>query len=178
MSEFAYIYNPNMMHDAIIAPLVGIMGCKKYLELGIYDGFNISRVHKYCDDCVGVDISDKRNGKGKYKFIQSTTEDFFKSNKETFDVIFIDADHSFESVKKDFINSLKILNKFGIILLHDTDPMEKKYLDPGYCGDSYKMIDWLDENYDDLEVITLPATQAGLTMIKRKKDRRTLSYED
>ena len=56
--------------------------------------------------------------------------------------------------------------------------MEKKYLDPGYCGDSYKMIDWLNENYTDLEVITLPVTQAGLTMIKRKKDRRTLSYED
>ena len=103
MSKFAYLYDPNRMHDTLIAPLVAIMGCKKYLELGIYDGFNIARVHKHCDYCVGVDISDKRSGKGEYKFIQSTTDEFFKNNEETFDVIFIDADHSFEAVKKDFI---------------------------------------------------------------------------
>jgi len=175
MSTFANLYNPSMMHDYLIEPLVKMMGCEKYLELGIYDGFNINKVKKHCKYCVGVDNKDVRRFHD-YEFILSTTDAFFENNTETFDMIFIDADHNFESVKKDFINSLKILNKFGIILLHDTDPMLAMYLDPGYCGDSYKIIDWIMDIYTDLNVLTLPITQAGLTIVNRKNDRRVLKF--
>jgi hypothetical protein len=164
-----------MMHDHFIISIVKMMGCSKYLELGIYDGYNISQVKNYCDYCLGVDIVDYRRFHN-FEFRLSTTDDFFKNNTEFFDIIFIDADHNFEAVKKDFINSLNILNKFGIIMLHDTDPMSEFYLDPGQCNDSYKMIDWLQENYKGLNVMTIPITQAGLTLINRKKDRRVLEF--
>ena len=176
MSDFGYINDSGMRHTELISSIVKLMGCTKYLELGIYDGDNISKVRRYCQFCVGVDFMDKRKVSSGYEFILSTTDDFFKNNIETFDIIFIDADHSFKSVKKDFINSLKILNKFGIILLHDTDPISEKYLDSGYCNDSYKMIEWLEENYPEFNVITLPITEAGLTIINRKIDRRVLNY--
>ena len=176
MDKFAYFNSDTVRHTELISSLVKLMGCTKYLELGIYDGDNISKVRRYCQYCVGVDLVDKRTVRSGYEFILSTTDDFFKNNKETFDIIFIDADHSFNSVKKDFVNSLKILNKFGIILLHDTDPITKKYLDPGYCNDSYKMIEWLEENYSDFNIITLPITEAGLTIINRKDDRRVLNF--
>lgn len=175
MGDFAYLYDPNFMHDNIIAQIVKLTGCKKYLELGIYDGYNISRIKPHCPYCVGVDIKDVRNT-FNYNFILSSTDDFFKNNTDIFDIIFIDADHSFESAKKDFNNSLKILNKFGIIILHDTDPMTEFYAQPGYCGDSYKIINWIIENHPDLNVITLPVTQAGLTIVNRKKDRRVFEY--
>ena len=84
------------------------------------------------------------------------------------DIIFIDADHNYTSVVKDFENSLKILNKLGIIFLHDTDPMIKKYVDPGYCGDSYKIIDYITNNHPELNIITLPVTIAGLSIVMRE----------
>ena len=77
----------------------------------------------------------------------------------------------FQQVKIDFDNSVKVLNKFGIVFLHDTDPVDKKYIDPGYCGDSYKMADYL-YSLDIYEVLTLPISEAGLTMVKRKSDKR------
>lgn len=175
MKNFAHLYIESMMHDNLIVQIVKMMGCNKYLELGIYDGFTISKVKSVCDYCVGVDVKDLRRFHN-FEFRLSTTDDFFKNNKEIFDIIFIDADHNFESVKKDFINSLSILNKFGLILLHDTDPMTEFYCQPGYCGDSYKMIDWIPANYPDLNVIALPITQAGLTIVNRKNDRRVLDY--
>jgi predicted O-methyltransferase YrrM len=96
--------------------------------------------------------------------------------KEKVDIIFIDADHSFESVKNDFESSLKILNEFGIIILHDTDPISEKYLDKGYCGDSYKMIDWLKTEHPEMDVLTLPVSEAGFTIIKRSNDRRVNKF--
>lgn len=175
--KFAYSWfkNPLDRHTSIITQMVKLLNCKKYLELGIYDGKNIHAVGIHCDDCTGVDIVDNT----KYavnKFILNSTDGFFKENKEKFDVIFIDADHNFESVKIDFINSLDVLNEFGVIIIHDTDPICVEYNHPGFCGDSYKIIDWIDETYSDLNMITLPITEAGLTIVNRKNDRRVNKY--
>lgn len=53
------------------------------------------------------------------KFFNSTTDEFFIKNRDTYDCIFIDADHSYEGVRKDYENSIKILNKNGVIIFHD-----------------------------------------------------------
>lgn len=171
MSELGYYHNSK--HIDIIFQIVKLMGCNKYLELGIWNGSNISEIHKVCEYCVGVDILDCREF-FDYIYRQTTTDDFFAQNTEMFDIIFIDADHNFEAVKKDFANSLKVLNKLGIILIHDTDPFDEAYSRPGLCGDSYKIIDWIAENYDGLNVLTLPITEAGLTIVNRKNERRWL----
>lgn len=57
-------------------------------------------------------------------FINSTTNAYFnhlagKVPRETFDCIFIDADHSYQGAKKDYDNALKHINKGGIIIFHD-----------------------------------------------------------
>lgn len=104
------------------------------------------------------------------------TEQFFKENEETFDVIFIDADHSFDAVKYDFEQCLKILNKSGLIFLHDTDPITKKYTQPGYCNDCYKIINYLKEFHSELNFINLPITEAGLTIVQRKDESRVSNY--
>ena len=158
-------------HSNFIAELVKQINCKTYLELGIYDGITLSLVQPFVPRIISVDTKDVRKWRiGEFHL--ETTDSFFEHFDEKVDVIFIDADHSFESVKKDFINSIRLLNEFGMIILHDTDPISEMYLDPGYCGDSYKMDKWLRENYTDLDVMTLPLTQAGLTIIKRKNDKR------
>jgi hypothetical protein len=169
--NFAYnetIYTP------LIAKVVELTSCKVYLELGISEGLNMNEIRKYCDRCIGVDVLDIRKHIEGYEFILKSTDEFFKNFHEKVDIIFIDADHNFESVKKDFINSLNCLSEHGIIFLHDTDPTQKLFLHPGYCGDSYKMIDWIKNNYPELDYITLPLTIAGLTIVNRNKDRRVL----
>lgn len=173
MKRYGYLFEsyPNNEHDYIIRQIVRLTGCNKYLELGIKDGYHIDQIHNVCEYCVGVDIIDQRKYRN-FNFYHGTTDQFFETNTETFDIIFIDADHSFESVKKDFINSLKVLNKFGIILIHDTDPISDFYKQPIACGDSYKMVDWIEQNYPELKFVTLPITEAGLTIVNRKYDRR------
>jgi hypothetical protein len=162
-------------HSHFIAELVKQINCKTYLELGIYDGITLSLVQPFVDRIISVDIKDVR----RYRigeFHLETTDSFFEHFNEKVDVVFIDADHNFESVKKDFINSINLLSEFGMIILHDTDPESEMYLDPGYCGDSYKMDKWVRENYTDLDIMTLPLTQAGLTIIKRKGDKRVNKF--
>jgi hypothetical protein len=162
-------------HSDLIAEIVKQLDCSTYLELGVYDGSTISRVRNYVDRIISVDIKDIRTEQiGEFHL--KTTDEFFKDFNEMVDVIFIDADHNFESVKKDFINSIEILNEFGVIILHDTDPMEEWLLEPTYCSDSYKIDEWIRENYKDFDIMTLPITQAGLTLVKRKKDKRVNKF--
>jgi aromatic ring-cleaving dioxygenase len=47
-------------------------------------------------------------------------------------------------------------------------------LQPEFCDEGYKIIDWIRENYKDLDVMVLPIDEPGLTLIKRKADRRIL----
>ena len=173
MDRFAY---GTEHHSDLIVQLVKSINCKTYLELGIYDGSTLTRVSQFVPRVIGVDITDLRINKNVGEFHLSTTHDFLQNFNEMVDIIFIDADHSFKSVKEDFKNSLKLLNEFGVIILHDTDPISEKYLDKGYCGDSYQMIDWVKKEYPEMDIVTLPVSEAGLTIIKRSNDRRVNKF--
>jgi hypothetical protein len=162
-------------HSDLVAEVVKQLNCSTYLELGVYDGATLSKVNGFVDRLISVDIKDLRKQKiGEFHLM--TTDTFFETFTDKVDVVFIDADHNFESVKKDFKNSINLLNPLGMIILHDTDPIEEKYLDFGYCGDSYKMNSWIRKNYPELDVMTLPITEAGLTLVKRRDDNRVNNY--
>jgi hypothetical protein len=162
-------------HKDIILSIVRTTNCISYLELGIFIGHTFNEVCRYVPNAIGVDLYDVRYDKSVGKVICMATDDYFKQNNQTFDIIFIDADHKYESVVKDLENSLKVLNKHGIIFLHDTDPMSHEYTVPSHCGDSYKIINYLYEKHPELDVVTLPVTEAGLTIVKRKNETRVSS---
>ena len=69
----------------------------------------------------------KKNVKADVKFYNIDSALYFKYNKgfykDTFDVIFIDGDHSYEGVKADFEESIKILNPNGKIVFHDINSL-------------------------------------------------------
>lgn len=174
-NRFAYNYNVIELHRTLVSKIVELTGCETYLELGVFRGANITEVSKYCKRCIGVDTVNNLGYIG-FEFHQKTTDEFFKTFNDTVDIIFIDADHHFEQVKKDFENSLKCLNRHGIIFLHDTDPYEESYLDQSRCGDSYKMHDWIKENHPELDLVTLPIGAAGITIVTKNKDRRVLNF--
>ena len=51
-----------------------------------------------------------------------TSDEFFKINKDKFDIVFIDGLHISDQVILDIENSLKILNPRGTIIMHDCLP--------------------------------------------------------
>jgi hypothetical protein len=173
MDKFAYGVE---VHTDMVVQIVKSVNCKQYLELGVYDGSTLERVSSVVPRVIGVDIVDFRKNKNIGEFHQTTTQNFLNNFNEIVDVIFIDADHSFEAVKLDFKNSLKNLNEFGIIILHDTDPISERYTALDHCGDSYKIIDWIKSEYSEMDVFTFPISEAGLTVVKRSNDRRVNKF--
>ena len=127
--------NLQMHHSDFIVDLVKIYNPKVYLELGLYDGETFFKVTPLVTKAIGVDIKQHPNLKTKnysnMAICICTTDYYFEQYSATYDMIFIDADHCYNSVKTDFHNSIRHLNKGGIIILHDTDPSEVKYLDKG-----------------------------------------------
>tara|TARA_B110000967_G_C18817999_1_gene527153 strand:+ start:142 stop:819 length:678 start_codon:yes stop_codon:yes gene_type:complete len=109
--------------------------------------------------------------------IRGTSDDFFKKNQKTFDLVFIDGLHEYSQVKKDILNSLKFLNKDGIILVHDCLPdCSSKQAVPRYRmtwnGDVWKAIVDLRTN-TQIEIFTCEMDQ-GIAIIQNKKNTAIL----
>jgi len=163
-------------YSILIQSIVKLTNCRRYLELGVANGSNIHMIRDHVETCVGVDLSTELVDRDRIDFRQMTTDDFFDINQENFDIIFIDANHNWINVRRDFENSLKILNEFGIIILHDTDPVALFMLHPGYCSDSYHINDYIYSNHPELDMVNLPICDMGLTIVKRKKDKRISKF--
>ena len=113
----------------------------KYLEIGSYEGNssifvakNFKEAHIYCvDNWKGTDeynddLSFSKIEKNfdfiilKFKNVKkfkSSSNYFFKKNKTSFDVIYIDGYHFGPQVYKDCVNAWKILKKNGIMICDD-----------------------------------------------------------
>jgi hypothetical protein len=114
------------------------LGFKSYLEIGL--GFRPpleTYKHIKCEKKVGVDPHDIFANSSK-EFFNMKSDEFFSHNTEMFDMIFIDGDHSEESVLKDISNSVKFLQKNGVIVLHDTGPIEFSQTASTASGTAYK----------------------------------------
>ena len=85
------------------------------MEIGCFEDETFNKIN--IDKKVGVDPNSGGN-------VRLTSDNFFKINKDRFDIIFIDGLHAFDQVKKDITNSLSILNKDGVLLLHDCLPQK------------------------------------------------------
>lgn len=126
-----------------------------YLELGVFNNKNFNQIR--CNNKFSVDV----NGNAMFT---GTTDDYFAqlSNDKIFDIIFIDANHDYEYVLRDYNNSVDRATKW--ILIHDMIPPSKKYTQSKFCSDSYKLLYYfLTET--DLEVYPMN-NNFGLTLIK------------
>jgi len=120
--------------------------------------------------------------------LKTTTEkayyEYFIKRDIKIDMLWIDADHSFEGVKKDFDLYSQIISDNGIIIVHDTD---KNYMDNFIESENHEPYDlsgpseWLrrftiGHKYDDYEVLNLfnygiekdfPSS-TGITIVRKK----------
>ncbi len=98
----------------LINYLIKTKNYKSYLEIGCRSNRNYDRIKA----TVKVGIDPKSGGT-----IRKTSDDFFRENDQTFDLIFIDGLHHSQQATKDVDNSLKCLNPGGAIVLHDCNPL-------------------------------------------------------
>jgi len=104
-------------------------------------------------------------------FIMSSDE-FFKTAElpEPVALAFIDGDHVYEQVRKDFVNALSVLSPKGYIFLHDTAPPNEEWVGETRCGTVYKLRRELEKD-KDFQIFTFldSAWSVGLSMIQRHK---------
>jgi len=124
----------------------------------------------------------------RVQVLKTTTEkayyEYFIKRDMKIDMLWIDADHSYEGIKKDFDLYSKIMSENGIIMIHDTD---KKYVDNFIESENHEPYDlsgpseWLrrftiGHKYDDYEVLNLfnygikkdfPSS-TGVTILRKK----------
>lgn len=135
---------------------------KSYLEIGCYDNacFDVIKVnHK-----IGIDP--ERGGT-----IRVSSDDFFKENKEKFDLIFIDGLHTTEQVSRDIENSLMFLNEGGTIVCHDMNPLSKltqmiPRINNEWNGDGWRSWVNLKATRDDLSMFVID-TDYGVGIIRK-----------
>lgn len=101
-----------------------------------------------------------------------TSDGFFKEIKfEKLGLIFIDGEHKYDYVKRDFDNAFNLLEDNGYIFLHDTSPPEESFVLNEYCSDAYKIREYLSSR-DDVDVFTfnkMIAMNVGLTMCRKRE---------
>lgn len=162
---------------------------KNYLEIGCFRNENFNKIN--VENKVSVDPDP-----GAHATYQMTSDEFFANNKDTFDIVFIDGLHEHNQVYKDIVNSLKVLNKDGMIIMHDcmpkTEEMQKwdnkSHQDEEWCGDTWKayvqaLADYpmynvvcVTEDYGCGIIDTCDSSDSAVSAIE--VDMNTLDYQD
>ena len=143
----------------------------RYLELGIHKAKCFNVIAPFFKRAIGVDINNKWANyitPGEKIFFTSSTDNFFSNLYDgiQFDLTFIDANHNFPFVQRDFTNSYQTAKENSLIIMHDTYPPNIERF--GSCKDAYKVAYWIKENYSYFhgELVTLPF-YFGLTIFRK-----------
>lgn len=143
---------------------------ERYLELGVRDGATLKRVQKHSKECHGVDICFlNKQFDSNVTLYEMTTDQFFSQfdSYKTFDMVFIDADHSKEQVYIDFINVKDRVIEDGFIFFHDTYPYSDLMVHSSHSGDCYLALKKIKQEFHkEWEILTLPFNP-GVTMMKK-----------
>ena len=155
----------------IIQDIIDFKKYNSYLEIGCDRNQSFSNIK--IEKRVGVDPVEG----GTHKM---TSDHFFSINKDNFDIIFIDGLHEYSQVMKDIKNSLKFLNKDGIILLHDCLPRTiwnqiTPRLNSDWNGDVWKSIVHC-RTLENIDTYTFIADR-GIGLIFPRKNKNLVKFE-
>ena len=175
----------------IINLLIKKNNFKTYLEIGLDNPyFNFTKIN--CELKHSVDPFFKKDHQGydigvekfeeafKYLTHKMTSDDFFKTSTDKYDIIFVDGLHIERQAGKDIINGLKHLNKGGYIVVHDCLPYSyESQVVPriigGWNGDVWKCIPELGKQFIEFEVVDC---DQGCGIIKYTPDWEYLHYPE
>jgi predicted O-methyltransferase YrrM len=152
-----------------MANLIKMAQYKTTLEIGVFEGETAQHLIKALPkggQYVGIDINDYRTpatklymqegGKSIDFVLGNSLEELTKLPKAHFDLIFIDADHSFEHVLQEFKLAETLVSEDGVIILHDTIHLEGPRMLVEYA------------TYYKYKSVTLNTTEGrGISILKR-----------
>ena len=162
-----------MFRYDIINALIEKHDYKSYLEIGVRRAGSMFENVKI-GQRTGVDPDPKAQADHCM-----TSDAFFAENDKTFDIVFIDGNHTGDQVKVDIKNSLHWLAPNGVIVLHDMNPptmfhaREVYEVDgrfPSWNGSSWKGYAWARVNRPDLNMCVVD-TDWGVGIIHRGNQR-------
>ncbi len=113
--------DPLTWHVGFIVALAAVMRPAVYVELGVHKAQLFNQVIPYAGEMIGVDV-DQRCGAYIQKapttrFWCGTTESFAAHLRDVpmeIDMLFIDADHSWRSVVRDFRDYFPFVREHGL----------------------------------------------------------------
>ena len=154
----------------IINSFIQKYGYKSYLEIGCQYDQTFKKIN--VERKVGVDPEVGGT-------MKMTSDEYFAQNSEKFDIIFIDGLHHSEQVLKDIDNSLKILNKGGVIVVHDLLPTNLEMqlvprITKAWTGDVWKAWVNLRMNKGNLNMVCID-TDMGCGIIRRGKQAKLVT---
>ena len=166
-----YNWSKYPSRSEIIQKIIYNKKYKNYLEIGCDRDENFSKIK--IENKTGVDPLQGGT-------LRMTSDNFFIKNNKNFDLIFLDGLHTYEQTIKDINNSLKILNKDGVIIIHDCLP--KKIWNQivpriygHWNGDVWKAIVH-SRTYSSADTYTCIADH-GLGIIFKRKNRNQLDLK-
>ncbi len=193
-----------MDRSEVIQYLVDKKKYKRYVEIGVFNGevfFKTKARYKYAVDPAFRFVKEtkykmmlKNLSNINSKYFTKTSDNFFREDaprlftKEKIDICFIDGMHEYDFVKNDVLNTLKYLDKNGVIILHDCNPLtpqaevtyaewEKRGLTGEWNGDVWKIIVYLRSVRHDINVFTLDTDQ-GLGIITFGDQEEILNFTE
>jgi len=128
-------------HAATIINAIPNIDRMSYLELGTAAGKTFNAVRS--SEKVGVDKAYRPEAMTGAAFhFMVTTDEFFRTLPPSakYEVIFIDADHSYDGVRKDYNHAMQHLRPGGLLLIHDMNPPDEEHTKPELCGDGWKFL--------------------------------------
>lgn len=169
-----FMADPMGWHYDVLPMLVRALNPEVYLELGVREANLFNRVSPHVGIAIGVDI-DPMSGEcivpaPNVEFHLCTTDEFLEQAKQRgllVDVLFIDADHSYEAALQDFRNYFPIVRPHGLILMHDGHPGDASLIRPNACGGVYQAVQELSAENKDYEMATIPMSP-GLTICRKR----------
>jgi len=174
-------------HIELIKWLAAWIKPEHYLELGVRNGVCFKQIIPFTKKSTGVDIviDDSLTNLIKnltpdieVNYYKGTTDEYFNSIDKNilFDLVFIDADHSYEQCLNDFLNVKDYVVKNGFVIFHDTYPYTEKFMQTKVRGECYKVPFYIKENLsDEWELVTLPFNP-GLTIAKKSPGKNIWKY--
>jgi hypothetical protein len=172
-----YYENSNFNRVSLIVKAISIFSIKaKYLEIGCFNDEVFNSIPLSSLQKVGVDPQKGRTNR-------VTSDDFFKSNKDKFDIIFIDGLHHYSQVRRDILNSLEHLNENGIILIHDMLPesyissqVPRHRFASNWNGDVYRVIfDLMENNNLEFKIVNI---DFGVGILRRTNNKKIVLNEN
>jgi hypothetical protein len=144
---------PHDWHAPIIAAVADAYSRFRpvvYVEIGVDRGHTMRTVSRNAVECHAVDVTFEHVngplGPNVHRW-EMTSDEFFGRGLDGMsrpaDVVFVDGDHSREAVTRDIAGALSILAEDGVVIVHDTFPLERRWA-KSHCGYGCRAVEALD----------------------------------